>query len=221
MEEKRAAVTEQEPQANGVQPLILALIKAKRAFKPVVKDATNPHFRSAYATLSAYLDATQDALLTNGLAVVQAPMMKGEQLVLTTVILHASGASLQCGEYPVFPPKQDPQGYASAMTYARRISYSTALGLAAEDDDGNAANKDNGKVEPVIGKTEPVISEAQRALLFARARKQWPDVFDRVLDVRLHEIAKAVGRVESLTEIPQSRFDAVLRAIGPAAKEEF
>ena len=37
--------------------------------------------------------------------------------------------------------KQDPQGYGSALTYARRYSLMAACGIAPEDDDGNAGAK--------------------------------------------------------------------------------
>ncbi len=37
--------------------------------------------------------------------------------------------------------KQDPQGYGSALTYARRYSLMAVCGIAPEDDDGNAASK--------------------------------------------------------------------------------
>jgi hypothetical protein len=37
--------------------------------------------------------------------------------------------------------KHDPQGYGSALTYARRYSLMAACGIAAEDDDGNAGSK--------------------------------------------------------------------------------
>jgi len=37
--------------------------------------------------------------------------------------------------------KQDPQGYGSALTYARRYSLMAACGIAPEDDDGNAATR--------------------------------------------------------------------------------
>ena len=36
--------------------------------------------------------------------------------------------------------KQDPQGYGSALTYARRYSLMACVGIAPEDDDGNAAS---------------------------------------------------------------------------------
>jgi len=37
--------------------------------------------------------------------------------------------------------KQDAQGYGSAISYAKRYSLQSALGIASEDDDGNSAVK--------------------------------------------------------------------------------
>jgi hypothetical protein len=39
------------------------------------------------------------------------------------------------------PAKQDPQGYAAACTYYRRLSIKALCGLAEVDDDGNEASK--------------------------------------------------------------------------------
>jgi hypothetical protein len=48
---------------------------------------------------------------------------------------------LECGKLHVPAAKQDPQGYGSALTYARRYSLMAACGIAPEDDDGNAASR--------------------------------------------------------------------------------
>ena len=62
-------------------------------------------------------------------------------MTVETVFLHESGEALRCGKLHVPASKQDPQGYGSALTYARRYSLMTACGIAPEDDDGNAASK--------------------------------------------------------------------------------
>jgi len=54
---------------------------------------------------------------------------------------HESGETLECGKLHVPAAKQDPQGYGSALTYARRYSLMAACGIAPEDDDGNAGSK--------------------------------------------------------------------------------
>ena len=58
-----------------------------------------------------------------------------------TVFVHESGETLECGILHVPASKQDPQGYGSALTYARRYSLMAACGIAPEDDDGNAGSR--------------------------------------------------------------------------------
>lgn len=118
-----------------------AFVKAKRSFGPALKDKTNPVFRSKYADLGACLDAVEDALLANGIALYQETSEDPSGVTVETVLLHESGESLRCGKLHVPAAKQDPQGYGSALTYARRYSLMTACGIAPEDDDGNAATQ--------------------------------------------------------------------------------
>jgi len=59
----------------------------------------------------------------------------------SSAIVHESGEVMECGLLHVPAAKQDPQGYGSALTYARRYSLLAATGLAPEDDDGNSASR--------------------------------------------------------------------------------
>lgn len=117
-----------------------AFVKAKRMFGPALKDKTNPAFRSKYADLGACLEAVEDALLANGIAMLQQTFDDSTGVTVETVFLHESGEELRGGKLHVPASKQDPQGYGSALTYARRYSLMTACGIAPEDDDGNAAS---------------------------------------------------------------------------------
>ena len=123
---------------NNIAP---AFIKAKRAFGPALKEKNNPAFRSKYADLGACIDAVEDALLANGIAFIQETFDDSTGVTVETVFLHESGESMRCGKLHVPASKQDPQGYGSALTYARRYSLMAACGIAPEDDDGNAASK--------------------------------------------------------------------------------
>jgi hypothetical protein len=118
-----------------------AFIKAKREFGPALKDKTNPAFRSKYADLGACIDAVEDALLTHGIAAIQRTYDDTTGVTVETVFLHESGEQIECGRLHVPAAKQDPQGYGSALTYARRYSLMAACGIAPEDDDGEAATK--------------------------------------------------------------------------------
>lgn len=130
-----------------MQKIAAAFIKAKKAFSPALKDKTNPAFRSKYADLGACLEAVNDALLDNGIAVYQETFEDATGVTVETVFLHESGETMRCGRFHVPAAKQDPQGYGSALTYARRYSLTTACGIAPEDDDGNAANDAKHKAE--------------------------------------------------------------------------
>lgn len=61
----------------------------------------------------------------------------GTGVTVETVFLHESGETFRSGKLHVPASKQDPQGYGSALTYARRYSLMAACGMAPEDDDGN------------------------------------------------------------------------------------
>ena len=120
-------------------PLIKALIKARGEFTPVLKDGKNPHFKSRYATLDSVVEAITPALLNNGLILLQ-PISQGEDggMVLITQLWHESGERFEFKF--VLPQLADLQKMGSAITYARRYSILSLLGIAPEDDDdGNAA----------------------------------------------------------------------------------
>lgn len=118
-----------------------ALLAAKRNFNPALKDKTNPAFRSKYADLGACFEAVDVPCLDAGIVLYQETSEDATGVTVETVFLHESGETLRCGKLHVPASKQDPQGYGSALTYARRYSLLTACGIAPEDDDGNAASK--------------------------------------------------------------------------------
>ena len=132
-----------------------AFIRAKLAFGPVLKSKTNPAFKSKYANLEACLDAVDDACLTNGIALYQETFEDATGVTVETVFLHESGESLRCGKLHVPAAKQDPQGFGSALSYARRYSLLAACGIAAEDDDGNAASKRQDPVQKIVESAKP------------------------------------------------------------------
>ena len=118
-----------------------AFVAAKREFAPALKTSTNPHFKNRYVDLSGCLEAVNDALLANGIAVYQETFEVPDGVCVETCFLHESGETLRMGKLHVPAAKHDPQGYGSALTYARRYSLMAACGIAAEDDDGNAASR--------------------------------------------------------------------------------
>lgn len=136
-----------------MKAIATALVKAQRQFGPALKTSTNPHFRSKYADLSACIEAVIDALNDNGIFLLQKNYDCDNGIMCETVFVHESGEMLECGIVHFPAVKQDPQGYAGALTYARRYSLMSACGIAPEDDDGNAASR---KLAPAVNPLDGV-----------------------------------------------------------------
>jgi hypothetical protein len=137
--------------SENIATLAAALCAAQAEMRGAAKDASNPIFRSKYATLASVWDAAREPLTSNGLSVVQVPeASEPGTCTLTTVLLHTSGEWLSSTmSVPVLPqvvvkgqdPAQTPQGYGSALTYARRYALAAMVGIAPDDDDdGNGAS---------------------------------------------------------------------------------
>lgn len=133
---------------SELKDLAAALAKAQSEVKAALKDSKNPHFKSSYADLTSIWEACRTALTKNGLSVVQRTDFSDADVWLETMLLHSSGQSI-AGRYPLRPQQQTPQGYGSALTYARRYALAAMVGVVAdEDDDGNAASaKSNGAMD--------------------------------------------------------------------------
>ena len=137
-----AGIIESPPPKQPSATMIAALVKAQSQFGRVIKDRENPAFRSAYATLSACLDAVVPALNENGFFLTQFLSNTPDGITVETIVHHDSGESLVLGVFSLSPTKFDPQGVGSATTYAKRYGLKAAFGLsdAEDDDDGNAAS---------------------------------------------------------------------------------
>ena len=118
--------------------LFLALIKFQTKVKPIPKNKVNPFYNSRYAELSTVIDVCQPSLNDSGLAVVQIIKILPESgdNFLVTILCHESGETLESSI--LLPRITDAQKLTGAITYLRRTSYLSILGLVADDDmDGN------------------------------------------------------------------------------------
>lgn len=123
--------------SESIKEIANALCKFQAEVEKIKKGATNPFFKSKYATLADILDVIRQPLANNGLSFVQFP--KGNH-GLETMLMHTSGEYLS-ESYEMRPTKDDPQGAGSVITYQRRYALGAVLGLNIdEDDDGNKAS---------------------------------------------------------------------------------
>lgn len=127
-----------------IAALAAALAKAQGEIEGATKDASNPAFRSKYATLASIWDACRAALSKNGIAVVQSPGTDDAGAVtMTTMLIHSSGQWMQ-GALAVKPMKPDAQGVGSVVTYLRRYALAAMVGVAPDDDDDGEAGVGRG-----------------------------------------------------------------------------
>jgi hypothetical protein len=125
--------------SQEINELAAALCMAQGDFPNVPKDANNPFFKSKYADLAGIVDVVRPVLKKHNLCFSQFVSMSGSQPAITTMLLHKSGQFV-ADTLPMPDSKPDAQGIGSAITYGRRYGLQAILGLAAEDDDGNAAS---------------------------------------------------------------------------------
>ena len=69
--------------------------------------------------------------------------------------------------------KQDAQAVGSAITYLRRYSLQSIMGLPVEDDDGNAASRRQPQRRQVPEKSVPTVADKAFAAVRLEAAKDW------------------------------------------------
>lgn len=142
-------MSEEQTKYGTIEPTeaAKALVASQKTFGPALRNATNPHYKNRYADLEACIAAVMPALNNNGLALIQRVVPVDGWVHVETVFLHESGESISGGIIRLPVQRPDPQGYGSALTYARRYGLMAACGIAPEDDDGNAASREEPKPE--------------------------------------------------------------------------
>lgn len=123
-----------------VAELAKALCAVQAKLEPAVKNATNPHLKSKYADLSSCYEASRALLTAHGLTIVQPPEGDGGMVGVSTILLHTSGEYIG-STFTVPLPEAKAQLVGSLLTYFRRYTYSSTIGLATEDDDGHAVSE--------------------------------------------------------------------------------
>lgn len=200
-----------------MKEIAAALVKAQKAFGPALKTSVNPHFRNKYAALDACIEAVIDALNDNGIMLMQQTHLCEDGVIVETTFIHESGEIMSGGKLHVPAAKQDPQGYGSALTYAKRYSLQSACGIAPEDDDGNAGTQSYQQRQPVaqaIAKPARVIEGKEGQWQIKATLKPDGDIqawFDVVLSAShaALELAKTEDDVMAIFKKNKQLFDEI------------
>lgn len=148
--------------SEQINELATSLAKAQSEMRPAEFDKVNPHFKTKYSSLNAIWEACRLPLSKHGLSVIQMVDCVGEQLVLVTTLAHSSGQFIT-SLIPMVGSKEKPQTIGSLLTYYRRYSLSSMVGITSdEDDDGNQAQENCLNKKPDPAKPTPAqIKEIQ------------------------------------------------------------
>lgn len=100
----------------------------------IKKTSVGGHHKNTYANIDEVLEKVKPALSECGIVLAQLPTETG----LKTLLIDTEDDSFIEGFLP-FVGATDAQKIGSNLTYMRRYSIVSMLGLEAEDDDGEAA----------------------------------------------------------------------------------
>lgn len=125
--------------SESIKELAKALSNAQGTLKPATKNKENPFHKSSYADLESTWDACRESLCKNGLSVSQLlDSSEDGSAALTTILMHTSGEFISSTiKLPL--TKGGPQETGSCVTYIRRYSLQSIIGIATVDDDAEAA----------------------------------------------------------------------------------
>lgn len=120
------------------------LFEAKKEIGKISKDSTNPFYKSKYFDINQLLEHVEPILQKHGLLLMQPILNNCVRTVLFdaekdgTLETHYLYSELE------LTTQIDPQKRGSEITYYRRYTLGSLLGLQAEDDDSNkTVNKTN------------------------------------------------------------------------------
>ena len=118
-----------------MKELLSALANVKKEVGTLSKTETNPFFKSKYFDINSLIQQIEPLLEKNNLLLLQ-PIKDNK---VRSAIWHIETGDSISSEMEL-PNLQDPQKLGSAITYYRRYTLQSLLGLQAEDDDGNKAS---------------------------------------------------------------------------------
>lgn len=111
------------------------LFNLQQEIGTISKDAKNPFYKSKYFDINSLIKQLQPLLKNHRLLLLQP--IEEDMVVSKLICIDGTGGVISALKLPQI---NDPQKLGSCITYYRRYTLGSLLGLQAEDDDGNAAS---------------------------------------------------------------------------------
>ena len=108
------------------------LLSVQQEVGAISKDSKNPFFKSKYFDINKLIEVVNPVLSKHGLVLLQP--IEDNKVVSR---IHDAESGVYVSSFLELPNLSDPQKIGSAISYYRRYTLSSLLGLQAEDEDGN------------------------------------------------------------------------------------
>lgn len=113
------------------------LLEVQKEVGAISKDSKNPFFKSKYFDINKLIEVVNPVLSKHNLVLLQP--IEDNKVFSKIFYSEAKQGEKVCVESSLdLPNLTDPQKIGSAISYYRRYTLSSLLGLQAEDNDGNA-----------------------------------------------------------------------------------
>jgi hypothetical protein len=204
--------------SDSIKNLAIALRKTQEEIGKVNFDSTNPFLHNNYASLGAIIEASKAVLVKNGLSISQPTTGSGNEIGVTTILLHDSGEYIASTATIGINDEKGlklAQVAGSIITYLRRYSLAAILNLYAdEDNDANDPKKrvqDNQREEgyvPPVPKVQPdALPSAKMSIETANAIVNSEGVKYGDLDNnKLQNMANALQKAITLNKEPEQKI---------------
>lgn len=193
--------------SESIQNLSSALSKAQAEYPAVKFDSTNPFLKNKYASLGAVIAGARPVNAKHGLSVSQLTFGEDGVAGVETVLMHTSGEwisssiSMPIGEEK---GKSSAQVAGSIVTYLRRYSLASILGIYS-DEDGDGHNQ---------------VQTPREKRAIEREREEQADVTPIQGDPMTIERAMKITNSEGVKygEIPNDKLQAMVLGINKGLK---
>ena len=120
--------------SSDIKDLAMALSKFQSQVTNSAKNAKGV-YNNKYSDLAEVWNTIRNPLTDNNLSVFQSPYNEGDQVGVETILLHTSGQFMR-RRFSCVPTKKDIQSLGGCISYIRRYTLTSILGIAQEDNDG-------------------------------------------------------------------------------------
>jgi hypothetical protein len=143
------------------------LFEAKKEIGKISKDSKNPFFKSKYFDINSLLEHVEPILQKHDLLLLQ-PITDGK---VSTIIVDVETGEKVISEIAL-PQLNDPQKLGSCVSYYRRYTAQSLIGLQATDDDANlASNKVNKPIKETPKTYKDCTTKEELRLFYSKLNK--------------------------------------------------